>query len=65
MCSSDLDRPLINYVSAFESGLIVGGSYLNGAPVETAAETSTIDCATYTPLTSQDRIVDAGSYINV
>mgnify|MGYP003335551570 CR=1 FL=1 len=60
-----LDRPLINYVSAFESGLIVGGSYLNGAPVETAAETSTIDCATYTPLTSQDRIVDAGSYINV
>ena len=59
-----LDQPLINYVPDFEFGLIQGGTYLNGIPVEPASATSTIDCSTYDPLTAQDTIVDAGFYIN-
>jgi hypothetical protein len=59
-----LDEPLVNYVPDFEFGLIQGGTYLNGNPVEPAASTSTIDCSTYDPLTAQDTIVDAGLYIN-
>lgn len=59
-----LDQPLVNYTPDFEFGLIQGGTYLNGNPVEPAAATSTIECDTYTPLTAQDTIVDAGFYIN-
>lgn len=59
-----LDQPLINYVPDFEFGLIQGGTYLNGVPVEPASSTSTIDCDTYDPLTAQDTLVDAGFYIN-
>ena len=59
-----LDEPLVNYVPDFEFGLIQGGTYLNGVPVEPASETSIIDCDTYNPLTAQDTIVDAGLYIN-
>jgi len=59
-----LDKPLINYVSEFESGLIIGGEYRNGAILETAAQTSTIDCSTYQPLTAQTTTVDSGLYIN-
>lgn len=59
-----LDEPLVNYVPDFEFGLIQGGTYLNGVPVEPASQTSLIDCETYTPLTAQDTIVDAGLYIN-
>lgn len=59
-----LDKPLVNYVSDFEFGLIIGGLYRNGAPLETASQTSTIDCDTYSPLTGQDTVVDGGPYIN-
>lgn len=59
-----LDEPLVNYVPDFQFGLILGGTYLNGVPVEPASSTSTIDCDTYSPLTAQDTVVDAGLYIN-
>lgn len=60
-----LDQPLINYNQDFEFGLVDGGKYLNGNPVEAPSSRSTIDCSTYTPLTAQDIVVDAGPYINV
>jgi hypothetical protein len=59
-----LDRPLINYVSNFEFGLIQGGIYRNGVPIESASSLSIIDCDTYSPLTSQDTVIDAGFYVN-
>jgi hypothetical protein len=59
-----LDEPLINYASSFEFGFIQGGIYRNGAPIEEASTTSIIDCGTYTPLTSQDTVIDAGFYVN-
>lgn len=59
-----LDEPLVNYVADFEFGLIIGGTYRNGEPVEPASETSEIDCETYTPLTAQDTVIDCGLYIN-
>ena len=59
-----LDEPLVGYTPDFEFGLIQGGLYLNGVPVEPASQTSTIDCETYTPLTAQDTQVDGGLYIN-
>ena len=59
-----LDQPLINYNADFEFGLIDGGQYRNGVPIEPASLTSTVDCSTYTPLTDQDIVVDAGPYIN-
>jgi len=54
----------VNYVPDFEFGLIIGGTYLNGVPVEPASQTSLIDCDTYSPLTAQDTLVDGGLYIN-
>ncbi len=59
-----LDQPLVNYVPDFEFGFIDGGRYLNGNPVESASQTSIIDCGTYNPDTAQDTVVDAGLYIN-
>jgi hypothetical protein len=59
-----LDKPLLNYVSDFEFGLIVGGEFINGTPLEAASTLSTIDCDTYSPLTAQDTVVDSGSFIN-
>ena len=59
-----LNQPLINFVPDFEFGLVQGGLYLNGIPLESAASTSTIECETYTPITAQDTVVDAGLYIN-
>jgi hypothetical protein len=59
-----LDEPLINYVTGFQYGIIQGGEYLNGVPVENPATVSTIECSTYSPLTAQDTVVDAGPYIN-
>lgn len=59
-----LNQPLINFVPDFEFGLIQGGLYLNGVTLESAASTSTIECETYTPITAQDTVVDAGLYIN-
>jgi len=59
-----LDQPLINYDSGFRFGLVDGGRYLNGVPVEPAGSLSTIECSTYSPVTAQDTLVDAGPYIN-
>ena len=59
-----LDEPLINYVPDFQFGLIQGGTYANGIPVEPASQTSTIDCGTYDPFVTQDIQVVAGPYIN-
>ena len=59
-----LDQPLINYFSNFEFGLIQGGVYRNGSPTESTSSTSIIDCDTYSPLTSQDTVIDAGFYVN-
>lgn len=59
-----LDKPLINYVSSFEFGLIQGGIYRNGLPIESTSSISIIDCDTYSPLTSQDTVIDAGFYVN-
>ena len=59
-----LDEPLVNYVPDFEFGLVIGGTYLNGVPVEPASSTTLIDCDTYSPLTAQDTTVDAGFYLN-
>ena len=59
-----LDEPLINYFSSFEFGLIQGGIYRNGVPIESVSSTSIIDCDTYSPLTSQDTVIDAGFYVN-
>ena len=59
-----LDQPLVAYTPDFEFGLIQGGTYRNGIPVEPASSTSIIDCDTYSPLTAQDTVVDAGFYIN-
>ena len=60
-----LDEPLINYIPSFESGLIRGGSYLNGAPTEDPATVTTINCSTYDPYVQQDTVVASGRYINV
>jgi hypothetical protein len=59
-----LDQPLVAYTPDFEFGLIQGGIYRNGIPIEPASSTSIIDCGTYSPLTAQDTVVDAGFYIN-
>ena len=59
-----LDEPLVNYTTNFQYGIIQGGEYLNGAPIENPATVSTIECSTYDPLTAQDTVVDAGPYIN-
>ena len=59
-----LEQPSINYTSGFEVGLLIGGTYINGVPVENANNTSTLDCGTYSPATSQDTIVDSGFYVN-
>lgn len=59
-----LNEPLVGYTPDFEFGLIQGGLYRNGVPVEPASATSTIECDTYSPLTAQDTVVDGGLYIN-
>lgn len=59
-----LDKPLVNYVANFQFGLVDGGKYANGVPVEPVSSTSTIDCGTYSPPTAQDIQVSGGQYIN-
>ena len=60
-----VNKPLDEYASDFESGVIDAGIYRNGTPTEDAASNSTIDCSTYNPLTDQDTIVDSDFYINI
>jgi len=60
-----VDKPIDEYTSEFEVGLIDAGEYINGTPVEDSASTSTIDSSTYSPITDQDTVVDADLYINI
>jgi len=60
-----VNKPLIEFTDAFESGLINSGDYINGELVDSAATTSNLDASTYSPDTDQDTVVDAGLYINV
>ena len=60
-----VDKPIDEYASNFEAGLIDGGGYLSGVPIEDSASNSTIDSDTYSPLTDQDVVVDSDLYINV
>ena len=60
-----VNKPLIEFTDAFETGLINSGDYVNGELVDTALNTSNLDASTYGPNTSQDTVVDAGLYKNV
>jgi len=60
-----VNKPLIEFTDAFESGLINSGDYINGELVDSAATTSNLDANTYSPDTDQDTVVDAGLYLNV
>ena len=60
-----VDKPIDEYTSEFEAGLIDAGEYINGTPVEDSASNSTIDSSTYSPITDQDTVVDADLYINI
>ena len=60
-----VNKPLIEFTDAFESGLIKAGDYINGELVDSAVNTSDLDASTYSPDTAQDTVVDAGLYINV
>ena len=60
-----IDQPLSEYTDEFEQGFVEGGEYLSGVPTESTASVVTIEASTYSPLTDQDRIVDAGTYINI
>lgn len=57
-----LAQPLSNYTTDYQYGLILGGTYLNGAPTESPTSVSIIDCSTYSPITSQDVLIDCGTY---
>ena len=60
-----VNKPLIEFTDAFESGLINAGDYINGELVDSAINTSDLDASTYNPNTAQDTVVDAGLYLNV
>ena len=60
-----INKPLDEYTTEFESGLIDGGEYISGELVEAANTVTIIDCSTYSPLTDQDTVVDADLYINI
>ena len=60
-----VNKPLIEFTDAFESGLINAGDYINGELVDSAINTSDLDASTYSPDTAQDTVVDAGLYLNV
>jgi len=60
-----VNKPLIEFTDAFESGLINAGDYINGELIDSAVNTSDLDASTYSPDTAQDTVVDAGLYLNV
>jgi len=60
-----VNKPLDEYTTEFESGLIDGGSYISGELTEAANTVTIIDSSTYSPLTDQDTVVDADLYINI
>ncbi len=59
-----VNKPLIEFTNAFESGLLKAGDYINGELLDSAVTTSNLDAGTYNPETAQDTVVDAGLYIN-
>ena len=59
-----IDQPLSEYTDEFEQGFVEGGEYVSGVPTEVSATVVQIESSTYSPLTDQDRIIDAGIYIN-
>jgi hypothetical protein len=60
-----VDKPVDEYGTNFEAGVVDAGEYLNGTPLEVLASNSTIDSSTYSPITDQDVVVDSDLYINV
>ena len=60
-----VNKPLIEFTDAFESGLVNAGNYINGELVDSAINTSNLDASTYGPDTAQDTVIDAGLYLNV
>ena len=60
-----VNKPLIEFTDAFESGLVNAGDYINGELVDSAINTSNLDASTYGPDTAQDTVIDAGLYLNV
>ena len=60
-----INKPLDEYTTEFESGLIDGGEYVSGELTEAVNTVTIIDCSTYSPLTDQDTVVDADLYINI
>jgi hypothetical protein len=59
-----ISQPLSQYTETFESGLVKGGDYAGGTPIEDSSAVSTIDGSTYSPDTDQDTVVDAEVYRN-
>ena len=59
-----VDKPIDEFASDYEAGVIDGGAFINGIPTSTTASTSTIDSDTYNPITDQDVVVDSDLYIN-
>ena len=59
-----VDKPINEFASDYEAGVIDGGAFINGIPTSTTASTSTIDSDTYNPITDQDVVVDSDLYIN-
>jgi len=59
-----VDKPINEFASDYEAGVIDGGDFINGIPTSTTASTSTIDSDTYNPITDQDVVVDSDLYIN-
>ena len=60
-----VNKPLIEFTNAFESGLLKAGEYTNGELLDATVNTSNLDAGAYNPETAQDTVVDAGLYINV
>ena len=59
-----VDKPIDEFASDYEAGVIDAGEFINGTPTEDAASNSTIDSSTYSPITDQDAVVDSDLYIN-
>jgi hypothetical protein len=59
-----VDKPIDEFATDYESGVIDAGEFINGEPTENVASNSTIDSSTYSPITDQDVVVDSDLYIN-
>ena len=59
-----VDKPVDEFASDYEAGVIDAGEFINGTPTEDATSNSTIDSSTYSPITDQDVVVDSDLYIN-